>query len=48
MPAAIGGEPSDETVVWQYARADRRPVASGRAARGAGAGKSIQKGTERV
>src|ERR1035441_8850259 len=27
--AAIGGEPSDETVVWQYAQADRRAVASG-------------------
>jgi hypothetical protein len=27
--AVLGGEPSDETVIWQYARADRRAVASG-------------------
>ena len=49
--AAIGGEPSDETVVWQYARAaraDRRAVASGGIAGAVGAGKSIQsqEGTE--
>ena len=46
--AAIGGEPSDETVVWQYAQADRRAVASGGIAGAVGAGKSIQsqEGTE--
>src|SRR5664279_4938979 len=46
--AAVGGEPSDETVVWQYAPADRRAVASGGIAEAVGAGKSIQsqKGTE--
>src|ERR1035438_7600273 len=39
MPAIIGfvgGEPSDETVVWQYAPADRRAVASGGIAEVAG------------
>ena len=46
--AVVGGEPSDETVVWQYAPADRRAVASGGIARAVGAGKSIQsqEGTE--
>ena len=46
--AAIGGEPPDETVVWQYAPADRRAVASGGIAGAVGAGKSIQsqEGTE--
>ena len=39
---------SDETVVWQYAPADRRAVASGGIAEAVGAGKSIQsqEGTE--
>src|ERR1019366_6023181 len=46
--AAIGGEPPDERVVWQYAPADRRAVASGGIAGAVGAGKSIQsqEGTE--
>src|ERR1035438_7400286 len=46
--ATVGGEPSDETVVWQYAPADRRAVASGGIAEAVGAGKSIQsqEGTE--
>ena len=46
--APVGREPSDETVVWQYAPADRRAVASGGIAEAVGAGKSIQsqKGTE--
>src|ERR1035437_2203834 len=45
--AFAGGEPSDETVVWQYAPADRRAVASGGIDE-AVAGKSIQsqEGTE--
>src|ERR1019366_657105 len=45
---AVGGEPSDKTVVWQYAPADRRVVASGGVAEAEGAGKSIQsqEGTE--
>jgi hypothetical protein len=34
--AVVGGEPSDETVVWQYAPADRRAVASGGIAEAAG------------
>ena len=47
--AVVGGEPSDETVVWQYAPADRWAVASGGIAEAVGAGKSIQsqKGTEK-
>lgn len=44
--AAVGGEPSDETVVWQYAPADRRAVASGGIAEAVGAGKSIQTNSE--
>src|ERR1035438_6097132 len=46
--AVVGGELSDEKVVWQYAPADRRAVASGGIAEAVGAGKSIQsqKGTE--
>ena len=40
--ATVGGEPSDETVVWQYAPADCRAVASSRIAEAVGAGKSIQ------
>src|ERR1039457_2835878 len=36
--ALVGGEPSDETVVWQYAPADSRSVASGGVARATGAG----------
>jgi hypothetical protein len=40
--AAVGGEPSDETVVWQYAPADRWAVASGGIAEAVGAGKSIR------
>ena len=39
--AAIGGEPSDETVVWQYAQAARRAAASGGIAGAAVAGKSL-------
>lgn len=48
MPAAVGGEPSGKTVVWEYAPADRRTVASGGIAEVVAAGKSIQskKGTE--
>src|ERR1019366_4150655 len=34
--AAVGGEPSDETVVWQYAPADRWAVAPGGISRGCG------------
>jgi hypothetical protein len=44
--ATVGGEPSDETVVWQYAPADRRAVASGGIAEAVGAGKSIQTNSE--
>ena len=40
--AVVGGEPPDETVVWQYAPVDRRAVASGGIAEAVGAGKSIQ------
>src|ERR1039457_4861801 len=40
--AAVGGEPSHETVVWQYAPADRWAVASGGIAEAVGAGESIQ------
>jgi hypothetical protein len=40
--AAVGGEPPDETVVWQYARADSRAVPSGGIAEALGAGKSMQ------
>jgi hypothetical protein len=40
--AAVGGEPPDETVVWQYAQAARRAAASGGIAEAVGAGKSIQ------
>src|SRR5208283_636685 len=45
--AVVGGEPSDETVVWRYAPADRSAVASGGIAEVV-AGKSIQsqEGTE--
>jgi hypothetical protein len=39
---AVDGEPPDETVVWQYARADRRTAASGGIAGAAVAGKSVQ------
>lgn len=35
---AIGGEPPDEAVVWRYARADRRAVASGGIAEVVGVG----------
>ena len=46
--AVVDREPSDKTVVWQYAPADRRAVASGGIAEAVGAGKSIQsqEGTE--
>ena len=45
--AVVGGEPSDETVVWRYAPADRSAVASGGIAEVV-TGKSIQsqEGTE--
>jgi hypothetical protein len=49
LQALAGGEPPDETVVWQYAPADRQAVASSGIAKAVGAGKSIQskRGTER-
>jgi len=49
VAAVPGTKPPDETVVWQYAQADRRAVASGGIAKAVEAGKSIQsqKGTER-
>jgi hypothetical protein len=40
--ALVGREPSDETVVWQYAPADSRSVASGGIGEVVAAGKSIQ------
>jgi len=40
--AAVGGEPPDETGVWQYAQAARRAAASGGIAETAGARKPIQ------
>src|SRR5271165_3809098 len=40
--AAVGRESSDETVIWQYAPADRRAVTSGGVAEAAGVGNSIQ------
>src|SRR5258708_28652650 len=39
--ATVGGEPSDKTVVWEYAPADRRTVASGGIAEVVAGGKSI-------
>jgi hypothetical protein len=44
--ALVGGEPSDETVVWQYAPADRRAVASGGIAKAVRAAKAIQTNSE--
>jgi len=44
--AVRGGEPSDEMVIWQYARADRRAVASGGIA-GPARGREIDPGPKR-
>ena len=42
LSAAVGGEPRDKTVIWQYVRADRLAFTSGGIAGNVETGKSIQ------